>query len=263
MNTPTPTSTPDSPLANRVALVTGAARRVGRAIALRLAQQGMHVAFTYHTSTDDAQRTAQQIEQLGRRAMPIRIDLSDPYAADRVHDAFTSQFNSLHALVNNAAVYAPTPLNRVTPSDFHHHMAVNALAPLMLIHKFAALLGAGHRFDDPATVGRVVNLLDAHTLGQPQKKYINYSASKAALLDITKTCALELAPKVTINGVAPGVVAWNEAATPKQRDQYLSRVPLARHGTPEDAAAAVLFLIRDAHYTTGHVVHLDGGRLLT
>ena len=254
----------DRPLAGRVALVTGGAKRVGRAVALRLAREGMDVAITYHTSPRDADVAVEQVSALGRRAQAIQVDLSQAGAADHVYDRFAACFDRLDVLVNNASSFVASPLAHVTPAGFQHHMAINALAPLMLIQKFAALLsaGSGGNAGSPPDAGRVVNLVDAHVMGGPLKRFSVYNASKAALVAITKTCALELAPKVTVNAVAPGVVAWPESFSVQQRDRCLSRVPLGRVGSPDDVAGAVVFLVRDAHYCTGQVIPVDGGRSL-
>jgi len=108
-----------------------------------------------------------------------------------------------------------------------------------------------------------VNFIDIHVMGEPLRHYAVYNCSKAALMEITATCAIELAPRITVNAIAPGVVAWAESYDEAMRRDYMTRVPLARPGTPEDAAAAVLFLVRDASYCTGQVIRLDGGRFLT
>lgn len=264
-STPAPfTPAHDTPaLAGKVALVTGGAKRVGRAIALALARSGMDVAITYRTSAADARRTAADIEALGRRALAIRIDHARAGSEAQVFRQFTRRFDRLDALVNNASGFAPTPLAKLTRKDFLDNMAINALGPLMLMQRFAPMLAAHFRADDPSSTGRIVNFVDIHVLGQPLRGFVAYNASKAALLETTMTLALELAPRVTVNALAPGVVAWAESYTPAQRQAYLKRVPLARAGTPEDAAAAALFLIRDAHYCTGQVIQLDGGRLWT
>lgn len=248
---------PPTDLRGKTALVTGGARRVGRAIAIQLADAGMDVAVTFNRSATEADQLVHRLESMGRRAAAIQVDLADPAAADHVHDAFSRRFDRLYALVNNAGTFAPGPIGTIDAREYDHHMAVNARAPLMLIQKFAPMLAA---HDTP---GRVVNFIDIHVMGQPLPGYAAYNASKAALHEITMTCAMELAPKVTVNAVAPGVVAWAESYTPEQRERYMKRVPLARPGTPEDAAAAVLFLVRDADYCTGQIIKLDGGRLLT
>lgn len=258
MNASPPTR---NPLIGKVALITGGAKRVGRAIALRLAQEGMDISFTFNTSHNEAETTKKQIENLGRQVQAIRVDLSQPNAAEQIHQAFTSRFNRLDALVNNASSFMATSLGHVTPSDFQHLMLINAMSPLMLIQKFTSLLSA--QYDHDKQTGRVVNIVDEHVVGQPLKNHVVYSASKAALTQITKTCALELAPQITVNAIALGVVAWSESSTMPYREQYLTRVPLERTGEVEDAASTVMFLIRDAGYCTGQVIAIEGGRSLT
>ncbi|MCE9589700.1 MAG: SDR family oxidoreductase [Planctomycetes bacterium] len=261
-----PTRRPTSDRAEpgaKVALVTGGAKRVGAAIALRLAEAGYDVAITYNSSAAEAAKVVRAIEALGRRALAIRVDFAKAGCAEAVYRAFTRRFDRLDALVNNASTFAPSPLASVERRDFDANMAVNAVAPLMLIQKFAPMLRAHYDPADPASTGRVVNFIDIHVLGQPLKGYVAYNASKAALHEVTMTLALELAPSITVNAIAPGVVAWAESYTAAQREAYMRRVPLARPGTPADAAAAVLFLVHDAHYCTGQVIRLDGGRWLT
>jgi pteridine reductase len=243
-------------LEGSVALVTGAAKRVGRAVALKLAQAGMDVALTYHTSEAEALEVRDAITAMGRRAIAIAADLGEPGAAERVRSTFDRQFNRLDALVNNAAIFAALPLAEIGAADFDRYMAVNARAPMLLIKAFAPLLAkSGHG-------GRVINFVDTHVLGQPLVHHAAYNASKAALLEITRSLAVELAPRIMVNAIAPGVVAWAESFTEGQKEAYLKRVPLERAGTAEDAAAAVLFLVRDAEYCTGQVMRIDGGRSL-
>ncbi len=259
-------------MTGKVALVTGGAKRVGAMIALALADAGMDVAITYRHSKDEAVQTVAVIEAMGRRAMAIAVDFAERDAADVVFDAFTQQFDRLDALVNNASDFEPAPIGQVTLEDFDTNIAVNARSPLMLIQKFAPMLAAYAVVDDdtPAesrapveSAGRIVNFIDIHVMGQPLKGYIAYNAAKAALMEITMTAALELAPMITVNAIAPGVVSWAPSYTPQQQAQYMQRVPLGRPGTPEDAAKAVLFLVRDADYCTGQIIRLDGGRLWT
>jgi len=242
-----------------VALVTGGAKRVGRAIALTLAQAGYDIAVTCHRSRAAANRTAADIRHHGAAALVINADLSHDEAVDQVYAAFTKRFSRLDALINNASIFEPTPLATLTIEAFDQHMVINARTPLRLIQRFAKLLGA-RGFQSP---GRVVNFVDAHVLGQPMRDHVAYNASKAALLEITRSLARDLAPRITVNAIAPGVIAWASSFSDAQKKQYLKRVPLSRPGTPEDAAAAVLFLLRDANYITGEILRLDGGRSLT
>lgn len=261
-----PTSAPSAEscaLAGKVALVTGGARRVGAAIALALAREGCDVAITCRRSGKEASQVVRQIQALGRRALVIRVELADPRAADRIHRQFTRQFDRLDILVNNASGFEPGRIGAITVRDFDRQMAVNARTPLLLIQKFAPMLAAHAKLNQPATLGRIVNFIDIHVIGQPLKGYMAYNLSKAALHEITMTAAMELAPRITVNAIAPGVVQWAPSYTPAQRRQYMKRVPLGRPGTPQDAAAAVLYLVREGHYCTGQVIRLDGGRLLT
>jgi pteridine reductase len=247
----------------RVALVTGGAIRVGRAIALRLAREGMDVAITYRTSAAEAADLVESIRRLGRRAIAIAADLAQADAVDLIHREFTARFDRLDALVNNASIFAPCPIGSISHEEVQRQLAVNAIAPLMLIQRFTPLLGAHYDAADPASPGRIVNFIDIHVMGEPLKGYLPYNMSKAALAEITQTAAMELAPRITVNAIAPGVVAWAPEYTEQMKAQYMTRVPLARPGTPEDAAAAAKFLILDAHYCTGQVIKLDGGRALT
>lgn len=248
---------PRAPLDGKVVLVTGGARRVGRTIALRLAEAGMDVAITYHTSGDAAHEVVNQIKAMGRRAEAIQADFTDPAATDEVTRQVTNRWPELYALINNASFFGPTPLGKITTDEYDRYMAVNARAPLMLTQSLAPMLAA---HDIP---GRIVNFIDIHIMGQPLSGFAAYNASKAALHEITMTCSIELAPNITVNAIAPGVVAWADSYSPEERRQYMKRVPLARPGTPEDAAAATVFLVRDADYCTGQIIRLDGGRLLT
>lgn len=257
-------TTPSLPLLGKVALVTGGAKRVGKAIALTLAQQGADIALTYLHSAAEAQQTATEIQALGRRVLTLAVDFANAQAAPgQVIDAVTEQFGRLDILINNASCFAPQPLGEITLEEVQRNLAVNALSPLMLIQRAAPWLRRHFDPADPRTLGRVVNFIDIHVMGQPLPGYLPYNLSKAALQEITRTAALELAPAITVNALAPGVVAWADSYTEQMKADYLRRVPLGRAGTPEDAAAAALYLVRDAHYCTGQTIRLDGGRLWT
>jgi pteridine reductase len=246
----------------KVALVTGGARRVGRACALALAEAGFDVAITYHQSPEAARAVVAELRKKRRSALAIEADLAQADAAEQVRDALAERFGRLDVLVNNAAIFAPTPLGGLEAAAYDRYQQVNARAPLLLTQVFAAWLGDDYDAEAPATAGRVVNFVDAHVLGRPRRGYSAYSASKAALWQITESLALELAPAVTVNAVAPGVVAWAAGSSQQEKADYLERVPLGRAGTPEDAAAAVRFLATEAHYCTGELIRIDGGRLL-
>jgi pteridine reductase len=239
----------------KVALITGGARRVGRAIAVRLAEAGYDVAFTYFNSAADAQSLSQEIAAINRKAVGICADLTDlPASIETVAKEFQAAFDRLDLLVNNASIYQPSGLQDVTLAAMRRMWAIHAEAPLLLCRQFEKHLRSRG--------GAVVNMLDL-LAERPWPEYLAYCASKAALANLTLGLARELAPQVRVNGIAPGVVEWPPNYPQSDRDQYLKRVPLARAGTPQDVAEAVLFLGHAGGYVTGQILRLDGGRSIT
>lgn len=235
---------------NRTALVTGGAKRVGRAIVERLAADHYSVAFTYRSSESEAKDLERQIDGLA-----IRADLAQPEAAAaQVHRAFTARFDRLDLLVNNASVYKRARLRDTDMNLMREVAAVHVQSPLLLCQRFEAMLRASR--------GHVINMIDL-LAERPWPEYLIYCASKAALANLTTGLARELAPEVTVNGIAPGVVEWPDDYPPEERERYLSRVPLRRAGTPEDVAKLVHFLVTDGAYITGQIIRLDGGRSIT
>ena len=238
-----------------VALVTGGAKRVGRAIALTLAESGYDVAFTYRSSATDAKSLVRKIEKIGRRALAIEADLSDPESASRVvFDTVNQTFGRLNVLVNNASTFAPGRLHETDMTLMRTVAAVHVQSPLLLCKHFEKMLRRSR--------GHVVNMVDL-LAEKPWPQYLIYCASKAALWNLTLGLARELAPEVTVNGIAPGVVDWPDDYPESEREKYLKRVPLNRAGTPEDVANLVKFLVTDGHYLTGQILRLDGGRSIT
>jgi len=234
----------------RVALVTGGAIRVGKAIALRLADAGFDIALTYLKNAKPAEDLAREIEGKSRRCVAIRADLCDPAAAVKAINAeFMASFGRLDVLVNNASLYEPDAPG--DPSQTRRLWAIHVESPLLLCRQFAPMLKSAE--------GCVVNMLDL-LAERPMPGYLSYCASKAGLLNLTLGLARELAPQVRVNGIAPGVVEWPADLPPEKREQYLRRVPLGRAGTPQDVADAVHFLCTGANYITGQILRLDGGR---
>jgi pteridine reductase len=234
----------------RVALVTGGGKRVGRAIVEKLAAAGFATAFTYHHSAAGATELA---EQLG--ALAIQADLTNPEAASRdIFDAFRKRHARLDVLVNNASVYKPSNLRDTDMRLMREVAAVHVQSPLLLCQKFEPMLRASR--------GHVVNMCDL-LAERPWPQYMIYCASKAALANLTLSLARELAPEVTVNGIAPGVVEWPDDYPETERQKYLKRVPLARAGTPADVADLVHFLATEGSYITGQIIRLDGGRSIT
>ncbi len=241
--------------ARRVALVTGGAKRVGRAIVERLANAGFDVAFTYLQSTGDAEALQSQLAQSGPTAIAISADLTDlPSSVDTLEREFRRTFSRLDVLVNNASLYLPGNLALADLPDMRRMMSVHVEAPLLLCQRFADDLRIAR--------GHVVNLIDL-LAERPWPQYLAYCATKAALSNLTLGLARELAPQVTVNGIAPGVVEWPDELPQSDREKYLKRVPLGRAGSPNDVAEAVAYFCTTGSYVTGQILRLDGGRSIT
>jgi pteridine reductase len=241
--------------ASKVALVTGAAKRVGRAIALQLAHEGFDIAFTYLSSQSEAQSLTSEITALGRRAFAIRADLTQPQiAVEEIHRLVSVEFGRLNVLVNNASLYLPAALREATSALIHKLNAIHVESPLLLCQQFEPMLRAAR--------GHIVNMVDL-LAQRPWPQYLPYCASKAALANLTLGLARALSPEVTVNGIAPGVVEWPDDYPQAEKEKYLKRVPLNRPGTPQDVARLVKFLVTDGAYITGQIIPLDGGRSIT
>jgi pteridine reductase len=245
-----------------VALVTGAAKRVGRAVALELARAGCDVVLTYHQSYDEATELAREVSQLGRTVWIHELDLNALEDASSLAGELVRTLPRLDIVVHNASFYAQTNLDELDPADAAKHFQVNALAPLVLTTKLRPLLD-----NSPLAGGAsVIAMSDIHADGRPRRNYSAYLMSKAALEQMVLCLARDLAPNVRVNAVALGVVAWPEQGgefTPQEQERYLKRVPLGHAGDPADAAKAVKWLALDATYVTGAVLRVDGGRWLT
>lgn len=242
-----------------VALVTGGAVRVGRATCMALARAGCDLIITYRTRRSEAQNAADEAAALGARVELRELDQSDLAAVERLGREVAQ--GRVDILVHNASIYGPSPLASVTGEDALAHYRINALAPLLLSKHLAPVLAKSSLKGG----GAIVAMCDMHVLGRPRKEMSAYAMSKAALVEMVRTLARELAPHVRVNGVAPGVVAFPEQgyeSDAEMQQAYLSRVPLQRSGTPEDAAEVVRWLALDATYTTGEIVRVDGGRWL-
>jgi pteridine reductase len=236
----------------RTAIVTGGAKRVGRAIVESLSEIGFDVIFTTRASVDSSDAGKPQAANAGR-VIPIHIDVADvPDSANKlmseVHRVLSGR---LDVLIHNASAYEAGDLSNVTLDQIRLMNRVHVETPMLLTQKLAPLLRASR--------GHVINMLDI-TADRPMKSHLAYCASKAALWNLTISLAKELAPEITVNGIAPGVVEWPDDMPPDQRETYLRRVPLGRAGTPDDVAKLVRYLITDGRYITGQVIRLDGGR---
>lgn len=238
-------------LEDRVVLVTGAARRVGRAIALRLARAGCHLAVHYLNSEADAQHTAAACRQAGVQAEPFRADLADPAETARLAPAVLERFGRLDVLVNNAAVFERMSLDEFALDEWERTLRVNLTAPMVLAHAAREALAR--------TGGRVVNLCDVATQ-RPWPGHLAYIVSKGGLDTLTRVLARALAPDVNVVGIAAGVAAWSPDYDAETRARLTAQIPLRRTGTEEDIAAAVHFAVREGDYVTGAIIPVDGGR---
>lgn len=239
-------------LEGRVALVTGAARRVGAAIARRLSASGMRVALHYRHSQAEAEALCNELNAAGGSARPFRCDLSDGAAARLVRDVIGA-FGRLDVLINNASLFEPMRLDQFDLAAWDRTLRVNLTAPMILAHSAAEELRRNK--------GRMINLLDAAT-ERPWASHIAYCVSKAALQTLTRALARALAPDVNVVGVAPGVVDWPPDYGEELRNALTDRIPLRRAGAPADVAAAIHYLLADGDYITGVTLPVDGGRAL-
>jgi len=240
-------------LAGRCALVTGGARRLGAAIARRLHSGGANVLIHYRDSEADATALVAELNAMrAKSADKVKAELLAPIAPRALVSAAKDAFGRLDILVNNASSFFPVPMGQIESSHWEELVGSNLRAPLFICQQAAPEL-AQHD-------GCVVNIVDIHA-DRPLKGYSVYSIAKAGLAAMTRSLAIELAPRVRVNGVAPGAIAWPEDGQfePAERERILATTPLARIGSPGDIAQAVHFLAI-ATYVTGQVIAVDGGR---
>jgi len=237
-------------LAGRVALVTGAGRRVGRALAIALGARGMHVIVHYHSSSAGADETVRLIVRAGGRADAVRADLADTREAERLVDQALALRGSLDVLVNSAAVMRRTPLGETSAHEWDEMFALLGRAPYSLSQRAAPALRAAR--------GNIVNIADLAAF-ETWPAYVPHGITKSAVVQMTRALARVLAPEVRVNAIAPGVVLLPEGWSHDDAERLRATTPLGRLGSPEDVAGAMLYLL-DAGYVTGEVITVDGGR---
>jgi pteridine reductase len=240
-------------LKNKVALITGAGRRIGRAIALDLATHGTSVAVHYRTSHTEADSVVSEITTKGRKAQAFGANLEHVAEIEQMVTNVLETFGRIDVLVNSASVFAPTPIEKITEHDWDVNLDTNLKAPFFL-SKFAS---AAMRKQG---AGKIINLGDWAGI-RPYKDYLPYSVSKSGLIGLTKALANSLAPEVQVNCIALGMVIPPETYTKEEVDRLVSRSLTKQMGTPEDVARAVLFFC-ETDFATGAVLALEGGRLL-
>ncbi len=247
-------------LQGKVALVSGGARRVGKAIALALAREGMHVLVHYGHAAEAARQTVAEIQALGVRAAAFQADLHDPDQIAALFAALEAEFGRLDVLVNSAANFVRQPFEEGTVRDWKHVMQVNLRAPYLCTQHAARLMRRTPRpFEQPAAVINITDLIGL----RPRRNFTLHGISKAGLIHLTRAAALELGPDVRVNAVAPGLIlppAYMEAESPLWQAMG-ARVPLERTGHPDHVGQTVVFLARH-DYITGAVIPVDGGQSL-
>ncbi len=237
----------------KVALVTGAAKRLGRSIALALAQRGAELVIHYRDSEREAQEVLALIRKAGGKPVAVRGDVSVAVDVECVVETAMRAFGRIEILVNSAAIFYRTPFEKLTEEDWDRFMDVNLKGPFLLCRRVGSImLGQGR--------GKIVNLADIGGL-KVWAEYIPYSVSKAGLIALTKGLAKALAPTVQVNAIAPGAVLLPEETTQEERERAIRRVPLDRLGSPEDIARAVVYLVEN-DFITGDVLTVDGGQHL-
>jgi len=243
----------DEDLHGKVALVTGAARRIGAAIARRLHASGASVIVHYRGAEAEAASLETELNALrAGSALRLKGDLLAPIAPKALVGAALERWGRIDLLVNNASAFYPTPMGEIEAGHWEDLVGSNLRAPLFLSQAAAPHLAQAQ--------GSIVNIADLHAR-RPLKGYLVYSVAKSGLAALTCALALELAPSVRVNAVAPGAIAWPEDGQfeSKERERIVASTPLRRMGTPEDVARAVHFLAT-APFVTGHVLAVDGGR---
>jgi 3-oxoacyl-[acyl-carrier protein] reductase/pteridine reductase len=238
------------PLARQSALVTGGARRIGRAIALALSAAGADVAITYRTSADDAVETVDAIEQLGRRGFAVECNVRSESSVRDAVAAAVARHGRLDVLVNNAGVYESAPLDQISIAQWDAIFETNTRGPFLVAREALPHLLAAR--------GRIINI---GSLGgiRPWAAHAHYCASKAALHMLTQALARAWAPEVAVNCVAPGWIEMEEEKGSTEADRFAGKTPLERNGTSDDVARAVLYLATNASFITGQILTVDGG----
>ena len=244
---------PDTRLSGKTALITGAARRVGAAIARALHGAGANVVLHYRSSAEDAAELAQELNRARPGSTrPVSADLLEIDKLPALAEAATEAFGGLDILVNNASSFYPTPVGDITEIDWDDLIGTNLKAPLFLSQAVAPALHTNR--------GLIVNLADIHGT-RPLRRHPVYSVAKAGLIMLTRSLARELGPHVRVNAIAPGPVLWPEdGLDPALQAEIIDRTALKRPGSAEDVARAVLFFATEAPYITGQILAVDGGR---
>jgi pteridine reductase len=239
-------------LAGKVVLITGAGVRIGRALALGLAAEGMHVVVHYNSSAAEAEKVVREIEAMGRQALAVQANLRDSARLPALIEAGVERFGHLDVLINSAAIFERGTLESTTEANWDRHMDINIKAPFFLCQAFARCL-------QPEQRGHIISIADWRA-ERPGTQYMAYTLTKAALVTLTKSLALAMGPQVQVNALAPGAIL-----PPPDDDGYFERLaqrlPLKRTGSPDEILAAVRYLLQ-SDFVTGELMYITGGEHL-
>ena len=242
-------------ISNKVALITGSSDRVGRIIALTLSAKGAKVAIHYYSNEDKALDTQREIERLGSKSMILCGDISQRKDWMDMVNKIKDRWGRIDILVNNAAIFYPTPFFEITDDQWDHFMDTNLRGTFYGCQIIGELM---YR----QKLGKIINIADV-SAQNVWPGYIPYCISKAGVIALTRGLSKVLAPYVTVNAVSPGTVLLAENYIREEEDYLISRTPLKRIGTPEDIANTIAFLIEGSDFITGEIINVDGGRSLT
>lgn len=245
-----PASNTDS---TQIALVTGAAKRLGRAIALALADNGWDIVLHYHQSKLAAEKTAAEIRERGRRTLLVQADLGNENEVEKIIPHINAEFGPLRCLVNNASVFEMDKIDTITRDSWDRHIETNLRAPLVLSQAFARQLPANGE-------GNIVNLLDQR-VWKLTPYFLSYTVAKMGLWTLTRTLALGLAPRIRVNAIGPGPTLPSPRQSEEQFMAQSAAMPLGHGATSEEIAAGVIYIL-SARSMTGQMIALDGGEHL-
>ena len=237
---------------NKVAVVTGGAIRVGRAIAIGLAKRGAHVAIAYHTSSSDAKKTVEEIKKWGVKAIAVKTDVSKKDQVKQLVKKCLDQFGRIDILVNNAAIFYKTPFQKITEKDWDRHIQINLKGTFLCSHAVGLQMLKQES-------GKIINIADWAGL-RPYQNYIPYCVSKAGVICLTQALAKTLAPHIQVNSISPGPILLPENMPDSEKNAVIHGTPLKRIGSPSDIAETVIFLVEGSDFITGANILVDGGR---
>jgi hypothetical protein len=237
-------------LTGKTALVTGGAKRIGNAITVGLAKQGVNVIIHYSMSESEARKLGDEIANLGVKAWLVRVDFNDPEACKELIEKAHELSGKIDILVNNASVFSANEINHIGLEDLKINMFINAWTPFLL----------SRYFSEKAVSGRIINILDTRIVGYDFDHFAYY-LSKRMLEVLTKSMALKLAPNITVNGIAPGLILPPEGKDYAYFEEKKDTVPLKKYGSLSSVVETVLFLLRN-DFVTGQIIYVDGGKHL-